>query len=98
MTKCKEVVCPDCNGHGFITYSSYDCEMMCDGVWAEKCGKCHGAGVIRVPMTNEDKIKKMSVGELTDFLTETVFYGLFYTGNKNETKREIFRWLQQECD
>ena len=60
----KQIECPVCSGHGFIsvidenTISSYTCDH------------CNGAGEIEVPMTNADRIRAMSDEELAECLEQ----------------------------
>ena len=54
----KEVPCMDCGGKGFIAiFSEYS-------VWSERCPNCGGTGIVKVPMTNADRIRAMSDEEL----------------------------------
>lgn len=58
----KEVPCMDCDGKGFIAiFSEYS-------VWSERCPNCGGTGIVKVPMTNADRIRDMSDEELAEFL------------------------------
>lgn len=58
----KEVPCPKCQGHGFIShFDEYS-------VWAETCSDCGGSGVIMQPMTNGDRIRAMSDEELAEHI------------------------------
>ena len=60
----KEVPCMDCGGKGFIAiYSEYS-------VWSERCQNCGGTGIVKVPMTNADRIRAMSDEELAAYLAE----------------------------
>ena len=60
----KEVPCMDCDGKGFIAiFSEYS-------VWSERCQNCGGTGIVKVPMTNADRIRAMSDEELTVFLDD----------------------------
>lgn len=57
----KEVPCPKCQGHGFISnFNEYS-------AWAETCSDCSGSGVIMQPMTNADRVRTMSDEELAVF-------------------------------
>ena len=63
----KEVPCMDCDGKGFIAiYSEYS-------VWSERCQNCGGTGIVKVPMTNADRIRAMSDEELSVFLCAVKF-------------------------
>ena len=58
----KEVPCMDCDGKGFIAiFSEYS-------VWSERCQNCGGTGIVKVPMTNADRIRAMSDEELAKFI------------------------------
>ena len=58
----KEVPCMDCDGKGFIAiFSEYS-------VWSERCPNCGGTGIVKVPMTNADRIMDMSDEELAKFI------------------------------
>ena len=60
----KQIACPVCSGHGFIsvigenTISSYTCDH------------CNGAGEIEIPMTNADRIRAMSDEELASLFVK----------------------------
>lgn len=58
----KTIPCPECRGRGFINYSTDN--SMC----ATSCNNCNGTGSLEVTMTNFDRIKAMSINELTQFL------------------------------
>ena len=58
----KEVPCMDCGGKGFIArYSEYS-------AWSGRCPNCGGTGIVKVPMTNSDRVRAMSDEELAAFL------------------------------
>lgn len=58
----KEVPCMVCDGKGFIAiFSEYS-------VWSERCSNCGGTGIVKVPMTNADRIRDMSDEELAKFI------------------------------
>lgn len=58
----KEVPCMECDGKGFIAkFGEYS-------VWSERCPNCGGTGIVKVPMTNADRIRAMSDEELAVFL------------------------------
>lgn len=61
----KEVPCMECDGRGFITkFGEYS-------VWSERCPNCNGTGIVKVPMTNADRIRAMDDGSLLDFFVES---------------------------
>lgn len=58
----KEVPCMECDGKGFIAkFGEYS-------VWSERCQNCGGTGIVKVPVTNADRIRAMSNEELAEFL------------------------------
>lgn len=58
----KEVPCMDCDGKGFIAkFSEYY-------VWSERCPNCGGTGIVKVPMTNADRIRAMTDEEMAKWL------------------------------
>ena len=58
----KEVPCMECNGKGFIAkFGEYS-------VWSKRCPNCGGTGIVKVPMTNADRIRAMSDEELAKWL------------------------------
>ena len=61
----KEVPCMECDGKGFITkFGEYS-------VWSERCPNCGGTGIVKVPMTNADRIRAMDDDSLLDFFVES---------------------------
>lgn len=65
----KEVPCMDCDGKGFIVkFSEYS-------VWSERCPNCGGTGIVKVPMTNADRIRAMTDEELAAVLCTADFCG-----------------------
>ena len=58
----KEVPCMECDGKGFIAkFGEYS-------VWSERCQNCGGTGIVKVPVTNADRIRAMSDEELAILL------------------------------
>ena len=91
----KTIVCPECNGFGHINRG---CE---NGSWSVLCSSCNGRGVLRVPMTNADRIRNMSDDELAHFLLTEVSNekccGICHgscTGN--DCINGIMQWLNSE--
>lgn len=92
----KEVPCMDCDGKGFIAkFSEYS-------VWSERCPNCGGTGIVKVPMTNADRIRSMSDEELAEFLAEeqfrianVVFQTVGYGLEKQAIYARRLDWLQQ---
>ena len=63
----KEVPCMECDGKGFIAkFSEYS-------VWSERCPNCGGTGIVKVPMTNADRIRAVSDEELAAVLCTADF-------------------------
>ena len=65
------IICPDCNGFGNISHSN--CDEFGGGVWTEICCRCGGSGMLRVPMTNAERLRIMSDEELAEFLAEVEY-------------------------
>lgn len=87
----KEVPCMDCDGKGFIAiFSEYS-------VWSERCPNCGGTGIVKVPMTNADRIRAMSDEELA-----YQFGAQCPKGRKRECDKRCsqcwLEWLQQPCE
>ena len=99
----KEVPCMDCDGKGFIAkFSEYS-------VWSERCPNCGGTGIVKVPMTNSDRIRAMSDEELAAFLervhvdTCSACCDNLYWCRRNNApepvcKNHFLEWLQQPCE
>lgn len=99
----KEVPCMECDGKGFIAkFGEYS-------VWSERCPNCGGAGTVKVPMTNADRIRVMSDEELAEQLVVavnglqpcTLYYSIptertFLT--EAEAVRVTLEWLQQPAE
>ena len=85
----KLVSCPQCGGFGFTsTPVSTDYEItVCR---AKTCELCHGAGVIEVPTTNDDRIRSMNDEELAKLLC--------CTGWRMIEQKECLEWLQQPAE
>ena len=58
----KEVPCMECDGNGFIV------KFGEHSVWSERCLNCGGTGIVKIPMTNADRIRAMSDEELSKWL------------------------------
>ena len=77
----KEVPCMECDGKGFIAkFGEYS-------VWSERCPNCGGTGIVKVPMTNADRIRAMSNEELAHLLC--------FEGWQMSEVQECLTWLQQ---
>ena len=95
----KTIVCPECHGFGHI---NRECE---NSTWSVLCDYCNGRGVLRVPMTNADRIRDMSDEELAEFLgriKEPCDYCqlVVTTGACTETLCDdaMMKWLQQSVE
>ena len=92
----KEVPCLECDGKGFIAkFGEYS-------VWSERCPNCGGTGIVKVPVTNADRIRAMSDEELAEFLAEeqfrianVVFQTVGYGLEKQAIYARRLDWLQQ---
>ena len=99
----KEVPCMDCDGRGFIAiFSEYS-------VWSERCPNCGGTGIVKVPMTNADRIRDMSDEELAEFLKRVhvdpcsaCCDNLYWCRRNNAPepvcKNHFLEWLQQPAE
>lgn len=93
----KTVVCPECNGHGFISYSS-DYSIGCS-----TCKECRGFGILTVPMTNGDIIRQCNNEELSKIYCNLKEWTI-YSGGKNnrlldkDTPEDFLLWLNKEAD
>ena len=99
----KEVPCMECDGKGFIAkFGEYS-------VWSERCPNCGGTGIVKVPVTNADRIRAMSDEELAAFL-ERVHVdpcsaccdNLYWCRRNNAPEpvcqKHFFKWLQQPAE
>lgn len=99
----KEVPCMDCGGKGFIAiFSEYS-------VRSERCQNCGGTGIVKVPMTNADRIRDTSDEELAAFL-ERVHVdpcsaccdNLYWCRRNNAPEpvcqKHFLKWLQQPAE
>ena len=90
----KQVVCPVCNGHGFISVigENYSSSHTCD--------HCNGSGEIEIPMTNADRIRAMNDEELAEFLEGTHTNMAIRLGGEYivRAKEYIEIWLKQPAE
>ena len=96
----KEVPCMECEGRGFITkFGEYF-------VWSERCPNCGGTGIVKVPMTNSDRVRAMSDEELSEWLCQALDCDFckaylqnmsIYSCCENQVKG-IFDWLQSPAE
>ena len=98
----KRIYCKKCEGRGYIPHV----ETWDDGdgfggsrAWYEHCVECDGHGVIEVPMTMADRIRKMSDDEIANVLLDWFCIGNreCYTRNREEVRNEILQWLQSNA-
>ena len=98
----KEVPCMECNGKGFIAkFGEYS-------VWSKRCPNCGGTGIVKVPMTNADRIRAMSDEELSEFISrieigdfgQQVYGKTFCDMCKGQYECDDCRlwWLQQPAE
>ena len=68
MEKTKLEVCKKCWGTGHVHGGNEN------STWSKSCEECHGAGFIRVSITNADHIRAMSDEELAKVLNAFTAY------------------------
>ena len=85
----KEVPCMDCGGKGFIArYSEYS-------AWSGRCPNCGGTGIVKVPMTNSDRVRAMSDEKLADWaINKAPSIGKRYT----DSRLGLLDWLKQPAE
>lgn len=81
----KIITCPDCDGYGFIS----GCED--NGIWSRPCDRCHRYGYIQVPLTNGDRIRRLSDKELADCI-----YDLNMEGTFCENRKECIEKMEKD--
>lgn len=88
----KEAPCMECDGKGFIAkFGEYS-------VWSERCPNCGGTGIVKVPMTNADRIRAMSDEELLDFMKKSVANVYMCKIMRTEPMFLTLEWLQQPAE
>lgn len=92
----KETVCPKCNGYGFISHYEEN------GVWSENCKECHN-GIIVVPMTNSDVIRRCNNEQLAKVYINLGKWAIYSGGNNNrllyqDNVEDFALWLNKETD
>lgn len=94
----KKVVCPNCNGYGFIA--------RCDSnkAWSERCAECNGTGEIEAPLTNGDLFCSRSDEMNALFLSKLVCHDCMSTfecekcyPDDEGCAKEILKWLNKEA-
>lgn len=93
----KEIICPICNGCGFISGSDDH------SIWSEGCDNCNNNGSLVIPMTNGDIIRLCNNEQLL-----TVYYNLdkiaIYSSNNNKRllnkndPDDFLLWLNKDAD
>lgn len=92
----KEIICPACNGHGFI------CGGDEHSIWSKTCDECTGRGLVVVPMTNGDVIRTCNNEQLMEVYCHLGDYAI-YSGGKNNRllsshPNDFLLWLNKETD
>ena len=91
----KEICCPKCNGHGFISHSEEN------GIWSENCTDCCN-GTIVVPMTNGDIIRTCNNEELVKVHHNLNQYALYSGGENNRlldsSPEDFLLWINKKAD
>ena len=88
----KTIVCPECNGFGYI-------EEHVDGLlYKKECGCCGGARILRVPVTNADRIRNMSDEELSVFLWRFDLEEVAREDGGFLVRKKITEWLQKPVE
>ena len=93
--KTKKLVCYNCGGHGFITYT-YE-----NGQTSAICPVCGGIGTHEIQMTNADRIRAMSDEELAEFIKHIKVRAAFCKAVKDNDAFEALcsaEWLQQPAE
>lgn len=98
----KEVPCMECDGKGFVA------KFGEHSVWSERCPNCGGTGIVKIPMTNADRIRAMSDEELSEFISrieigdfgQQVYGKTFCDMCKGQYECDDCRlwWLQQPAE
>lgn len=88
----KTIVCPECNGFGYI-------EEYVDGLlYKKECSRCGGARILRVPVTNADRIRSMSDEELSVFLWQFEVDVVAREDDGFIVRRKLTEWLQKSAE
>lgn len=80
----KTIVCPECNGFGYIE------EHVGGLIRKNECSCCDGARILRVPMTNADRIRSMSDEALAG-IVDCPYYPCF----EKDCYECCLEWLQK---
>lgn len=91
----KETVCPVCNGNGFISHWDEN------SISAESCTNCQN-GLIAVPMTNGDLIRRCTNEQLLKVLINLTHTAIYSGGEHNRlllsTPEDFAFWLDKATD
>ena len=86
----KTIVCSECNGFGYV-------EECVDGlIRKNECSCCGGARILRVPMTNADRIRSMSDEELVGVID--CANSCCCTGTEEGCYKCLLEWLQKPAE
>lgn len=85
----KTIVCPECNGFGYIE------EYVDELLYKKECNYCGGARILRVPMTNADRIRSMNDEELAEVIDCPYINVCFELDNEYACNKCCLEWLQK---
>lgn len=92
----KEIVCPVCNGHGFISGGDDH------SIWSKTCDNCNGHQLVVVPMTNGDIIRACNNEQLVRVHYNLQSWALYSGGDKNrlldDSQEDFLLWLNKDAD
>lgn len=98
----KKVVCPKCEGNGYIgkyKINDYGCSA-----WSERCIECDGIGEIEATLTNGDLFRSRSDEMNALFLSKLVCHDCMSTfecekchPDDEGCAKEILKWLNKEA-
>lgn len=95
----KKIQCPVCAGYGHMGYKR-------DKKWpgalsADMCIRCYGTGLIRVPMTNGDRIRNCTNEELAKVRANLHKWAIYADDPPRllwDTEGDFLLWLDKETD
>lgn len=93
MNQMKTVLCNHCNSKGYTIRNGY----------AVNCDKCHGTGIVQVPLTNYDAYASRK-DALANLLSMTNFYQIYVLPGCSHVpppeicEVEILKWLSESVD
>ena len=92
----KEIICPVCNGHGFLSGGDDH------SVWSKPCpNHCHN-GLIVVPVTNGDLIRRCTNEQLVkvhiNLNQEAIYSDSEHKRLLSDTLEDFALWLDKETD